>query len=282
MEDYNEELSEVKERKERELRYIKDTPLFSMLEFNLTNFCNRNCDFCPVTSKNANEQVELGIDLYVSVLRQLSNIEYDGILIFSGFSEPLLHSNILSLVENKNKHVPNSTLIINTNGDILDKHISKYLLENGVDYISISIYDGPGSYENFLNLKSVVRINKRIVLRKRYENFNINNRNGSLYINSDVPLHQMCYYPFYFIFIDYDGEVLPCPHDFLRKNSVGNVNSDHLIDLWLEGFYHIRNTLLHQNRPHGCYYCDVDGRNFGRNSFEEHKKIRDIEGIKEN
>ena len=42
-----------------------------------------------------------------------------------------------------------------------------------------------------------------------------------------------CYYPSYTFFIDYNGDVLMCSHDWGKKNILGNLNKEKIIDVWL-------------------------------------------------
>ena len=34
------------------------------------------------------------------------------------------------------------------------------------------------------------------------------------------------------LFLDYQGDVLMCPHDWGKKNYLGNLNNENLIDIW--------------------------------------------------
>ena len=38
------------------------------------------------------------------------------------------------------------------------------------------------------------------------------------------PLKSPCYYPSYTFFLDYQGDVLMCPHDWGKKLILGNLN----------------------------------------------------------
>ena len=86
----------------------------------------------------------------------------------------------------------------------------------------------------------------------------------------ELPLKQVCYYPFYMILIDYDGEVLLCPHDWNKTLKFGNLKQKTFFDIWngkaLNG---IRKRLSNSDRNFGaCKNCDVLGTIIGKDSFE--------------
>ena len=67
---------------------------------------------------------------------------------------------------------------------------------------------------------------------------NISNRSGNL-VNSEhkiapltKSLNAKCNYPAYTFFIDYNGDVLMCSHDWGKKNILGNLNKNTLIEIW--------------------------------------------------
>ena len=47
------------------------------------------------------------------------------------------------------------------------------------------------------------------------------------------PLKNPCYIPSYTFFLDYNGDVLMCPHDWGKKNILGNLNSSSFKEIWL-------------------------------------------------
>ena len=173
--------------------------------------------------------------------------------------------------------------------DIYDELMK--LFESGLDTISISIYDGPQQVEHFKNM--IVKLNiprKKVNLRRRYfeqNNFGLTVSNRAGLINSNkyrdrneekitkLPLCGNCYYPFYQMVIDYNGDIIICPHDWEKKSLVGNVSKDHIFNIWKNTkFEKIRNMLSNSNRRfEPCINCDVRGDVMGVENYRTWKGV---------
>jgi len=118
---------------------------------------------------------------------------------------------------------------------------------------------------------------RRVIIRPRYlpqdESFGItlNNRSGMM---ADAeykikpltkPLVRRCNYPFYSFFMDYNGDVLLCAHDWGKKMIVGNIEKSSFLDIWNgKKFNYARSKLIKGNRELSpCNVCDVDGTIMG-------------------
>jgi radical SAM protein with 4Fe4S-binding SPASM domain len=71
--------------------------------------------------------------------------------------------------------------------------------------------------------------------------------------------------------IDHTGEVFLCSHDWVKKDAVGDLRKDTILDVWngpkLRG---ARKSLAVGDRRCGpCAQCDVDGTKIGRGHFEK-------------
>ena len=66
--------------------------------------------------------------------------------------------------------------------------------------------------------------------------------------------------------MDYQGDVLMCPHDWGKKVILGNLNKNKLIDIWFsKKSMGIRKMLNNSNRNFSpCNICDVDGTFMGK------------------
>ena len=84
------------------------------------------------------------------------------------------------------------------------------------------------------------------------------------------PLKKPCYIPAYTFFLDYQGDVLMCPHDWGKKVILGNLMKDKLIDIWFsKKSMSIRKMLHKSNRNFNpCNVCDVDGTLMGKRNSE--------------
>ena len=274
---------------------IKKFPLFSIVEFNIWGACNRSCSFCPVSNPEifTNKHEGINIDLYKKIINDLSQVQYNGKIIFSAFSEPLLNKDINILVKYTKEVLPECFLEINTNGDVIKKDIKKVfkLYESGLDCLIISVYDGKEAYDEF---KEIQRENKipevKFILRRRYfdkesGNYGIifSNRAGTVDLTSfnnqddsvekSLPLERVCYYPFYNVMIDYNGDMLLCPHDWAKKLILSNLADTNIIEVWDEKLLNFaRKRLSSKKRTFSpCNTCDVRGDVIGEDSFNAWK-----------
>ena len=85
--------------------------------------------------------------------------------------------------------------------------------------------------------------------------------------NLKEPLKNPCYIPSYTFFLDYQGDVLICPHDWGKKIILGNFNLQSLKEIWFsKKAIKIRSLLNQSNRNFSpCNVCDVDGTLLGEN-----------------
>jgi len=270
------------------LLFHKELPIFSIIEFNLYGTCNRNCSFCPVSDPISYEKKHEGIsiELFEKVMNDLSVLQYQGKILFSAYSEPMLHKEINLLIAIAKQKLPLSRVEIVSNGDLITTTKLQQLFDAGLDTISISMYDGDHQIEHFNAMKNELGLNDtQVVLRRRYYKdgnygITISNRSGLINSNtfrdqnelaiSTLPLKEKCYYPFYMILVDYSGDVMLCPHDWSRKLSFGNVNEKSIWEIW-EGkaLNAIRHKLSNNDRNFfPCSKCDVLGTLMGEDSFD--------------
>jgi radical SAM protein with 4Fe4S-binding SPASM domain len=242
------------------VKYYEGKPLFSIIEFNLLNYCNRNCAFCPTVIPY--KKKEMSLELYAYILLQLQEINYSGVISFSGFSEPLYHTELYYLVDLKTRLIPKAHLTINTNGDRLTKEMVNVLLKKGVNDICISKYEDNNKLNKFEKMDNVY-------IKDRFSNNDfINNRAGSLYEIKE-PLKNICYYPYYFLYIDYNGDVLFCCHNYKKQGVIGNVLKKKIIEIWTGKDI---NRVRGKRNINPCNVCDVKGDLAGSSHFSKFNK----------
>ena len=218
------------------LQFYKNNkiPLFSLVEISDSGTCNRSCSFCPRSDKEWIKKFDnkefIEPELHKSIVSQLSDLKYSGIVVYSGFNEPLLNKNIYKNISQTRSYLPNAKIELITNGDVLNEKRILKLFESGLSTLLISVYDGPDDMVKFQNMCENLRLEKeQYVIRNRYlppeQNFGItmSNRGGLMEnaVHSIPSLKQSmktpCYYPSYTFFIDYNGDVLMCSHDWGKK-----------------------------------------------------------------
>lgn len=263
----------------KNVQFFNKYPLPSVIEISESGTCNRKCSFCPRSAPDFKDIKEfISEDLIVKLSKQLSEYNYSGIFLFSGFVEPMLDKNIFNLISIVRKNLKNARIEMVTNGDALDKSRVKKLFASGLSTILVSIYDGKkeaDEMEKMLNECDLDENNFKV--RHRYlseeESFGITLTNrGGMMKNAEYkiksleePLKKPCYYPHYTFFMDYTGEVLVCSHDWGKKLVVGNLKKENFIDIWNSQKFNLaRKNLYRANRNFSpCDKCDVTGTFMG-------------------
>ncbi len=271
-------------------------PTFSSIEFSINGACNRRCFFCPrVDKKNyPNILKSFPLENFKVIISELKKEKFDGRISFSGFCEPLLTKDLDLYIKTARTELENIIIEIVSNGDPLlaknGKVRLKKLYDSGLSNCRVSLYDGPHQIEKFENIKQELNLSdEQFIIRKRYlgpeESFGltISNRAGSVKLKNEYfelkplnePIKSPCYYPFYKMLIDHNGDVLICSNDWKKKAIVGNVltSKNSLSEIWgNDKFISLRKKLMNRDRSHEpCNVCDVNGTLNGKQSFEKWK-----------
>jgi radical SAM protein with 4Fe4S-binding SPASM domain len=218
--------------------------------------------------------------LYIA--EHLAEINYSGKISFSGYSENLLNPQFIDIVRAFRICLPNATLECNTNGDKVDKKMFDNLMDVGLDLLYINLYDSADQYDHFeKELEDIRDSNKnRYKYRAHWSQADhgliLNNRGGNItWIGEDEDSVEAlkgtpCYYPFYKMFVDWNGDVLFCSNDWGKEIVVGNLIQQSVKEVWLsKEMMKIRRRLVAGNRSQSpCDKCNVKGTHFGQKSFE--------------
>lgn len=256
-------------------------PLPAAIEISINGACNRRCKFCPRVDvvKYKNILQPLDFDVYKRVIDSLEKHNFTGILQFAGFCEPLLTRNLVDYFA----YVPQSmTINLVSNLDIIPDFDA--LHEAGLDNLMVSVYDGDDRYKELERLIPSKYLNSTVFLRKRYsvDNWeNLSNRAGAVDYEDlglereTLPLSQPCFFPFYKMFIDYNGDVLICSHDWDKRMIVGNAHSEDIYDIWWnDKFMNVRKNLMESKRNFApCIECNVNGTLNGSQFFDTWKRL---------
>jgi radical SAM protein with 4Fe4S-binding SPASM domain len=264
-------------------------PSFSLVEFNLTELCNRVCPFCPRVDPevypNRNEAISL--ELYEKIMADLRDIDYRGKILFSAFSEPLLHKQLDQLIKLSKQYNPKVRLESVTNGDFVTVEKLQWLFAAGLDTLLISMYDGPEQEDYFRSMREKADLrDDQVILRVRYlppeENYGLtlSNRAGMIEMEElgvgalAEPIKEKCFYPHYQLMVDYDGSVLMCPHDWGKRLKAGNLQEQSVLEVWTsKALTFARKKLAQADRGFApCNVCDVKGTLMGKEHFAQWQK----------
>lgn len=279
----------TKKNLKRKSTYIDDIfmhnniPLFSWIDINPTELCNRKCIFCPRVDESdyPNQKLFMSLELGRKISSELKEIDYKGAVVLSGYGEPTLHTDFESLISCF-KGVCRVELV--TNGDTLNKQNIIAYSDAGVDFFVISLYDGPEQVEHFESLFKQLNFDKnRFILRDRWHTsedgfgLKLTNRAGKVIVGDqpEVSLNKPCFYTAYSLTIDWNGDVLLCMQDWHKKVKFGNANYDSLVKIWNSHNYKLyRKQLLNGSRGLApCNKCNTDGTLHGEKHAEAWKKI---------
>jgi len=124
------------------VQMLEGEPLFSWIDINPTELCNRRCVFCPRVDPDdyPNQPLHMSLDLAGKIAAELRDLSYGGAVVLSGFGEPTLHPQFGELVAILG---PTCRLELVTNGDTLSPAVVRSLVDAGLDYFVVSVYDGP-------------------------------------------------------------------------------------------------------------------------------------------
>lgn len=279
------EMSEIsKNSLSFEKRFLDGSPFFTWVEFSITDLCNRTCVFCPRFDSNVypNNNEEISLELYEKIMSELASYDWQGGIVYSAFGEPLLHTQLIDLVLLTKRYLPDSFLEVVSNGDKLNVKKAKALYGAGLDMLKISLYDGPEQIPIFENMRKKLNVDeKHFVLRYRFDKDEdygliLSNRGGSVTAPElnikkiKIPRKKNCFFPFYKLLVDYDGRVLLCSHDWVKKLSAGDLNKQNVYEVWTsKTMKFARNRLQNKDRNFGpCAKCDVDGTLSGSSEFQ--------------
>jgi len=271
----------IKQNIERKIPKINDVkiyngfPLFSFVELNVNELCNRTCVFCPRVDPKTypNQNLHMDIELASEISKQLLEVGFDGIVNISGTGEATLTKHLPLIVKkfgDKKIHIE-----IVTNGDFLKPKLISDLYSVGLKQLVVSMYDGPEQIEYFNNLFDECGIDEDLyTLRDRWyeeeEDYGLiyTNRAGSMGEKLLSPHERPCYYPHYAAYIDWNGDVLLCCQDMYNRTvKFGNVKDKPLFDIWVDKkLTEFRDKLVVGDRSKSpCNNCNVNGMVFGEN-----------------
>lgn len=255
------------------------------VELNPTELCNRTCSFCPRVDPAVypNRTQHMDPALAQRIAAELEAAGFRGEIHVAGFGEPLLHPDLTGLVRTIRSSWPRGFLEITTNGDRLSIERLQELLAAGVDRLLVNCYDGPAQLERRAARFQAAGIDpSRYRFRRNFDQpeeplvdlmtrYGFTNRAGALATTHAGRRTRPCHLPFYKMFLDWNGDVLLCCNDWLRRHDrIGNVQETPLVDVWNgPALRHVRGRLIDGDRSGpACRNCDIDGTRVGGRMVE--------------
>jgi MoaA/NifB/PqqE/SkfB family radical SAM enzyme len=111
----------------------------NQVEIEVFSYCNRTCWFCPnskIDRRSKNNHMPEA--LYLRILRELAEIEYEGVVTYSRYNEPLSDRIILHRIQQAREILPKAHLMTYTNGDYLTRDYIDDLRAAGLNSLNVS------------------------------------------------------------------------------------------------------------------------------------------------
>lgn len=240
---------------------------------NVSDVCDRHCTFCPRShgyKTPADRNTFMSMEVVNELAKQVDG-KFFGTFSISGFGEPMFNKELKQIVGRLNKTTGHTCLT--TNG-----YDCFRLGDIGADKIDISVYsEKDAEYFNSIFDKLPDCVNLK--MQYRAGNTFFNNRAGNAGAIENIP-ENCCYITFMKLSIDTNGDILQCCSDWKREYVLGNLFTDNIWDIWIDGLQKDRQYLINNER-HKCKLCSkcnspgdlygIEFKNFWEKYYREHQ-----------
>jgi len=212
---------------------------FDSIALETTTYCNLRCKFCPnnkyTRSLKENEKL-MPTRLFEKIIDELSEINYQGQILFHFYGEPLTDKRLPELVNYANKKLPKANIQLNTNGFLLSIPLYKELISKGVKIFFITQYSKkmPTKIKELFNyLKQYPKSKNKIIYRILGGDLPLSNRGGEVSVEKTIDFDRpICIHPRNAVNVDFDGNVILCCNDYHSSIKFGNLQKENLLDVW--------------------------------------------------
>ncbi len=202
--------------------------------------CNRGCDYCPVSVHT--REGAMPRELYDKIIEDLVEVGFTKTLTFHHYNEPLLDSRLPDLVAHAHARLPQCTLEIFTNGDLLTREWVQQLRGAGVRTIRVSLHSANSEKHLRRMLETCLDDERAMVTWEEF--FNRQETGGFLYNRVEmaamIPLRDVTQRAVRGIGcsavqvmqVDYLGKTALCCNDFHASDGHGSLATMSVRDLW--------------------------------------------------
>jgi hypothetical protein len=206
------------------------------LEIETHSYCNRTCWFCPNSFiDRRSNNITLSTQILDKICGDLSSIDYNGKITFSGYNEPLYDGIIFIWSKLLKEACPKSIIIAFTNGDYLNSDTLQGCIQNSIDRLHVDLYPAEGKeaeqseharilklFKNRTQIELVptkhgyfeIQVNGIHVIARiaTYDSSTLSTRGGLLNIPKTNTYIRTapCLYPINMLTIHYSGEGMLC------------------------------------------------------------------------
>jgi hypothetical protein len=243
------------------VRYAVSDPPLLAVAIEISAACNRRCGYCP-NHDHPRAEAYLDAGLFRKMVGELKEMGFQGRFAFNLYNEPLMDARLPEFIAHVRNELPGAYILIDTNGDFLNRPRWDALRAAGLDYAHITRHDGiiTAALQEVLDAEGPDRarglsLDTSVAV--------INNRAG-LVRTAPVPaavLKRVCPRPFSQLCVTYEGKGVLCCNDYFGAVMLGDASRETIRELWGSRVLRkYRRELLLGNRSRLklCGSCDAD------------------------
>jgi len=211
---------------------------FVSVEIEINTSCNRRCSHCPNSIFDRgliqNEKL-MPIELFHKIIDELAEIGFSGRISPHFYGEPLLDARIVDFLNYMRKKLPNSQILVFTNGDFLTSGKYRELVHAGVTAFVVSQHGSemPAAVKDLYSHFEYPRQLPAPVYYQVYDRaMLLYNRGGLIKVSTPRSVPNCGLDNYSCVVIDYDGNVVLCCNDYLSTVTFGNVREKKLLEIW--------------------------------------------------
>lgn len=229
-------------------RVTRRRDVFTQIEIETNTNCNRKCRICP-RHKHEREVGLMPEALYSRILDQLVEIDFRGRVSPVFYNEPLMDPRLARLMNEAKTKLPKSTIVVFTNGSLLTKENIEELVESGVDTLLVSQYTQNLRADEKSYVAATDGLDPKYKRHIRYRVLGdedwLSTSGGLVPVEKPVTKSR-CMQASLSCVVDFRGNVVLCCNDYYGEHTFGNVNDEHLLDIWNKpAFKKLRRELRH-------------------------------------
>lgn len=244
------------------------------IEIEINSHCNLACSYCPNSITERIEDGNMDPELFDKILTQLSERNYKGKIAFDFYNEPMLAKGFDDFIAKTRKALPNCPIELYTNGTLINSvEKAESLIELGITSVVVTRHEEVPDLKFTKVYEELPADIKPNYILKDHTDLTLTNRGGILDgVGETVTANLPCMIPSIMMTVTVKGNILPCFEDYKQEFEMGNVNEEHILDIWNgEKFNLFRTSLLKGERDkHSiCKDCNRVSENMRENNLKE-------------
>lgn len=229
--------------------------LFSQIDIETHNVCNRKCGYCPVVLDKRGPDQYMPDEMFAEIIKQLSEMRFSGRINLNLYNEPLLDERLDRFAIKIKRELPAAKLHLYSNGDYLDDNRINKLLSVGVWSIKITDHN-PVPNKRLIDMMKRIggKYGGRVTMHRFDSKSPLHNRGGSLDHHWTRRKSHVCWpAQSAHAYVDFKGNMLSCCDDAFSQTSFGNLAEKTIAEIWnSEQYQKFRRGLLEDR-----YYFEI-------------------------